>query len=84
MTFDEFEQACTGAKEGGTAVSFPCPIVIGDGDPSGGIGDSINHQIVVFKLKPDNARLSAIYAEVRFTYDAESDQTVITPITTGA
>ena len=83
MTFDEFEQACMGVKNSGTAAHLPCPVAVGDGQIEASISNTIDHQIVIFKLKTDNAKLSAIYSSVRFTYDAVNNETVITPKTTG-
>jgi hypothetical protein len=84
MTFQEFQQLCTDAVTGGQPIKSPCPITIGD--PAGRLfasqGD-LNHLLVVFREKPDNAALKPILQSVRFSYEVGTNETVITPITTG-
>jgi hypothetical protein len=83
MTFQEFQQLCTSAITTGMPVKSAAPIVIGD--PAAVAYASygeLQRPLVVFKEKPDNAALRSIVGSVRFSYDAATSQTVITPITT--
>jgi hypothetical protein len=87
MTFQEFETLCNSATASGVAVNSPCPIVIGD--PGETVKASYNappdrRLLVEFREKPDIAALRPIVQTIRLSYDPANNQTVITPVTTGA
>jgi hypothetical protein len=84
MTFNEFQQHCDQVASTNVPLQLPCPIVIGDGNVRAALGDSINHQIVIFKMTPDGAALQSLYRQVRFSFAASTNQVVIAPLTTGA
>jgi hypothetical protein len=83
MTFEELQQLCNQVVSTNQPTSVPCPIVVGDAsDPIQlQLGDTVSHQLVIYRMKPDNAALHAIYDAVRFSFDAPNNQTVIAPIT---
>lgn len=85
MTFEHFHQLCNQAVSGSQAISLPCPVVVGDesAPTRGAIGDEPFHEVVIFKVQPGHAEMLAIYAAVRFSFDAPNNQTVISPLTTG-
>jgi hypothetical protein len=85
MTFEEFQQICNQAVSTAQSVESPCPISIGDDAApiQSQISDTLTHALVVFRTKPDNAALRAIYSSVRFRFDAPNNQTIIAPVTTG-
>jgi hypothetical protein len=86
MTFQEFKTLCDDAVATSQPVKSPCPIVIGDPAQSvkGSYGDAPDHHLVIFTEPPDNAALKPIVQSVRFSFEAGTNETVITPITTGA
>jgi hypothetical protein len=85
MTFEDFQELCAQAVSTGQSVTSPCPIIVGSEEAAQSmLGDTPFHHIVIFKMKPDDAALQAIYATVRFSFDEAGNQTVIQPITTGA
>jgi len=83
MTFEDFQQHCTQAVSMNQPVLLPCPIIIGDGDIAAAYGDTISHQIIIFKTPPDNAALRQIVRQVRFSFAATENAVAISPLTTG-
>jgi len=85
MTFEEFQALCNQAVSTNQQVLAPCPITIGDESApiQSTLGDTPFHSIVVFRMKPDDAALQAIYGSVRFSFESANNQTVIQPMTTG-
>ena len=83
MTFEDFQQLCNQAAS--TPLALPCPIVVGDASqPTRGvIGDAPFHDVIIFKVQADHAAMLAIYGAVRFSFDGQNNQTVISPLTTG-
>jgi hypothetical protein len=88
MTFTEFQSLCSNVVATGSATSQPCPVVIGDESAPtiGGYGTVDNgaeKQLVVLKEQVPTASMIEILNTCRFSYASGSNETVISPITTG-
>jgi hypothetical protein len=85
MTFEEFQALCNQAVSTNQQVLAPCPITVGDeaAPIQSTLGDTPFHQLVIFRMKPDDAALHSVYDAVRFTFATVENAVAISPITTG-
>jgi hypothetical protein len=88
MTFTEFQSLCSGVVTTSVPVSQPCPVIIGDASARtmGGYGiveNGIQKELVALKEQVPTAQMVEILNTCRFSYAEATNETVISPITTG-